>query len=83
MMGGLSGLPMDGVLVAETAVLFGLQPVGMVFLFFGDGIIPLLAVHTGQSNPGSHQIHLFARVIVLLGRDTKKIDLGRPSIISL
>jgi hypothetical protein len=45
---------MDGVLIAETAELFGLHTVGMVLFFLGRVVVALLAVHAGQCDLRSH-----------------------------
>ena len=46
------------VLLAESAVLLGLHPIRMVFLFLGRVVITLLALGACQCNLHSHNSHL-------------------------
>jgi hypothetical protein len=47
----------DGVLLAERAVLLGLHTIGMIFLFLRRIVVSLLAFGAGQGDPGTHYMH--------------------------
>jgi len=49
---------MSGMFIAELAELLQLYAVRMVSLIFGGRIVPLFAIHTGQSNNYPHNTHL-------------------------
>ena len=49
---------MQGVLLAESAVLLGLHPVRMILLFFRRVVVTLLALCARQCNFYSHNFHL-------------------------
>jgi hypothetical protein len=46
------------VLFAERAILFNLEPLRHIFLFFHRIVISVLAFGAGKSNPCSHDFHL-------------------------
>jgi hypothetical protein len=56
--GKLTGFFMQGMGMTELAVLFQLNPVGVIFLIRCGSIIPTLAFRAGQSNTNPHRGHL-------------------------
>ena len=50
----LFGLPVQGVLTAEPAILVHFQPVGIVLLVFHSVVVALLAFRAGEGNFDSH-----------------------------
>jgi hypothetical protein len=52
--GSSLGFFVSRVLAARTAKLFGLQAFGVLFLVFGGGVVPILAITTLQSNDFAH-----------------------------
>ena len=49
---------MQSMFPAELAILHGLHPLGMVFLFLGHVVITLLALCTLQCDLDTHNFHL-------------------------
>jgi hypothetical protein len=58
-------------LVAEAAILLKLHPVGMILLFFGSVVVPLLALCAGKRNFCPHALHPLS-VIMRVCRTQKK-----------
>jgi hypothetical protein len=55
-MAPLSGFPMFGVGITETAEFFDFHTVGMFFLILGGLIVALLARHAGQGDFSTHVV---------------------------